>query len=560
MPGFIFCLKRHQASWATVSPGRTNVPRNRSEWPLPPDGGTACVGMDAEYGGCAMSYDLQHDIPRIIDHVQEAPSIFNTRPWWFKFCPDSRIELWLRGNQGKPQGAGQARLARARAREYVISCGAALFDLRMTLRAAGHDPIVWLLPDPKHADPMNPPALLASVEIITNRARKPSIAEQELYEAIGRRHTNRWPYILPVPLPIIAEMEEAAAQEGAYLRLLHRREAKRWMNLTGKVDRTGFVPPFTNSVNRQNYGPPPKNQDPRTRKDFRRGVKRRFERKPQLMALSTDDDEPVDWLRAGQALQRALLTGTWFSVSARYGRTARYHAPARYGLPARRHLLKARAEKDAGRTADRYGVPAPRHLLKRDELARYGMSASPLTQPLEWEDIQGEARRWPWRWRYAELPQMIVRVGYAAVPSKGETLPQTHMNQGSQPAWEVPPEALVGPDSPQPLPRQRARRPWAARSRRDSRPHGVPRPPGRRPRRAAPRTWARAEAWMLRARGRRQGLHGCSRTRRSGSSGRWSPHSGSPILSCPGSARPAAAPARTGKRAVPGPGGPHGLP
>jgi len=26
------------------------------------------------------------------------------------------------------------------------------------------------------------------------------------------------------------------------------------------------------------------------------------------MALSTDDDEPVYWLRAGQALQRALLT------------------------------------------------------------------------------------------------------------------------------------------------------------------------------------------------------------------------------------------------------------
>ena len=41
---------------------------------------------------------------------------------------------------------------------------------------------------------------------------------------------------------------------------------------------------------------------------------------------------------------------------------------------------------------------------------------------------------------------------------------------------------------------------------------------------------------------------------------RWSPRSGSPTPCCPGSARPAAAPARTGKQAAPGPGGPYGSP
>ena len=119
-----------------------------------------------------------------------------------------------------------------------------------------------------------------------------------------------------------------------------------------------------------------------TRPSFRLKVTGHRE-KPQLMALSTDDDEPVDWLRAGQALQRAVLTGTWYSVSAPYGRAARYHAPPRYGVPARHHLLK------------------------QDELAPYGLSASPVTHSLEWADIRGEARRWPWRWRYPDLPQMI---------------------------------------------------------------------------------------------------------------------------------------------------------
>ena len=277
--------------------------------------------------------------------------------------------------------------------------------------------MVWQLPDPAYADPMHPPALLASVEIVTGRTKKPCIWEQELYEAIGRRHTNRWPNrILPAPLPIITAMEDAAAQEGAYLRLLHPHEARRWMRLAARVDRDGFIPPFPNKVSKKNYGPTPENCElPPTRKDFWLAVKGRFEREPQLMALSTDDDEPVDWLRAGQALQRAILTGTRYSVSARYGLAARYPAQQRDGVPVRHHFLKP------------------------DELAPYGLSASFLTQPLERDDIAGVARRWPWRWRFSELPQMIMRVGYAAVQSPGELPTKMHVaDEWSQPSRQPP--------------------------------------------------------------------------------------------------------------------------
>ena len=44
----------------------------------------------------------------------------------------------------------------------------------------------------------------------------------------------------------------------------------------------------------------------------------RFERRPQLMMLSTDSDRPLDWLHAGQALQHALLTATRYGVSASF--------------------------------------------------------------------------------------------------------------------------------------------------------------------------------------------------------------------------------------------------
>jgi hypothetical protein len=361
-------------------------------------------------------------IQRIAETVQKAPSVFNTQPWSLRIVGADRIEL--RANLGERDGIDRGHWDRwlgsdahhpdPLAREFAISCGAALFNLRLAIRVAAHELAVWLLPDPERDS-----ALLASVEIVTGRIKKPTIEEQELFEAIWRRHTNRWPYtMIPAPLPIIVAMEGAAAREGAWLRLLHAREARSWMRLVAVADDrlASSQPVSLNTSEREtlyqeqrerwteengeagvhaaNFGPPPKNRYPRTRSDFwRDDEKRRFERKPQLMALSTDDDQPLDWLRAGQALQRAILTGTRESNSAAYGLAARYHAPWKYGLPARRHLL-----------------------TRHDDVARYGLSVSFLTQPLERDDIAAVPRRWPWRWPFPELPQMVMRVGYARVP------------------------------------------------------------------------------------------------------------------------------------------------
>ena len=398
------------------------------------------------------------DAERIAETVQSAPSIFNSKPWLpdplLRPVAENRIELhakggWLRTDDGV--------YFDPLARELAISCGAALFNLRLAIRVAGHELSVWLLPDRKPVSTRPAPAstLLASVEIVTTRINPPTTAEQELYEAVWRRHTNRWPYrIVPAPLPLIQAMEGAAAKEGATLRLLHKRQAKKWMGFTAEADkdlaharagrpketrdryqlyrkeRTGLM-----HVPRDSFGPTPEkdfprirkeNRYPRTREDFwREEEKRRFERKRkvQLMALSTRDDQLLDWLRAGQALQRAILTGTRFSVSAPYGQAAEYHAPRWYGVPAR------------GR------------VMRHDDLARYGLSVSFLTEPLECYDIEhplrlenihgdlrdwpwrfaqprhrpwqyAEPRHWPWRWQFPELPQMVLRVGYAADPAQ----------------------------------------------------------------------------------------------------------------------------------------------
>jgi len=382
------------------------------------------------------------DIEQIAEELKNAPSIFNSQPWSLKIAADDRIELYasLGGPDREDQGhwclcPGQdgARDLDPLAREFVISCGAALYNLRLAIRVAGHDLAVRLPPHP-----LRDSTLLASVEIMTGRVKAPTVAEQELYEAIWRRHTNRWPYtIVPAPLAIIVAMEDAATQEGASLRLLHPRQARKWLRLAAEAD--GFFrnepdlsPPaheryqrhqeyqdrWTGTENSEagvpeaTFGPRPKRRFRLTRKDFwLEHETRSFERpplldkitpfeRPQLMALSTEDDQLLDWLRAGQALQHAILTGTRFSVSPPYGLAAKYHAPYRYGVPGRHHLVRR----------------------WRRDLAYDGLSVSLLTQPLERYDIERDAggedarrRPRPLPWRFAELPQIVIRVGYAGV-------------------------------------------------------------------------------------------------------------------------------------------------
>ena len=437
-----------------------------------------------------MPPEWQLDPERIVKTVQSAPSIFDSKPWLqgalLKPIASNRIELhakpgvlegedkensaWLRTDE-------EGNYADPLVREFAISRGAALFNLRLAIRVAGHDLNVWLLPNrlpvstrpaPDALWPPSESTLLASVEIVTARIKPPTVAEQELYEAIWRRHTNRWPYkIVPAPLPVIAGMENAAAREGARLRLLHRRQAKKWMRLAARADEDLNCTPdewrddetrdrfqrfweeqgrFMDEFPPAGLGPTPRRDSRyrRTREDFwLPDDEKRFEhkRKVQLMALSTQDDQLLDWLRAGQALQRAILTGTRFSVSAPYGVAAQYHAPRWYGVPGR------------GR------------VILRDKVACYGLSVSFLTEPLECYDIDhplrledfhdesrrwpwlqprrrpwesAEPRHWPWRWRFPELPQMVLRVGYAAVAVESDV--------GSRPPEPLPHHAIPGPE------------------------------------------------------------------------------------------------------------------
>jgi hypothetical protein len=341
-------------------------------------------------------------LPQLREAVDCAPSIFNQRPWELTVADDDddRLELYSVPN---------AVLADSGLlREAVISCGAALYNLRLAIRVAGRRPTVWLLPGLDHDTGLletvhGKRTLLASVEVMPGRAVSPTDAEQELYEALWLRRTDRGPYrYQPVPPPILVEMEVAAAHERGWLRTLTPAESKRTRRAAAKASKDldaskelhERLSVLRSAVPRQAYGPTPKDvEEAPVRPDFcLPEMVEPFERHPVMMALSTDDDRPLDWLRAGQALQHALLTGTRFSMSVPGGRSAPYRQPLAYG-PLDPHRLRPRPRVPTG----------------------YAVEASFLTQFLELADLRGRARSWPWQANYTEVPQIVLRVGYAPV-------------------------------------------------------------------------------------------------------------------------------------------------
>src|SRR6266700_5341051 len=134
--------------------------------------------LSARECGWAMSETLQQarpqhvpipaeSVPALLATAARAPSIFNTQPWLFRVTTNA-IELYpdpSRRLRSDPSG-----------REMLISCGAALFGLRLAIKALGYQPAVGLLPDPERPD------LLARVRL--GASTPMSDSERRLVDAL----------------------------------------------------------------------------------------------------------------------------------------------------------------------------------------------------------------------------------------------------------------------------------------------------------------------------------------------------------------------------------------
>jgi len=266
----------------------------------------------------------EDQIARVVTAAVAAPSIHNTQPWHFAVSGNS---LLLLASPGRA-----LPVADPDARALYLSCGAALYNARVALRFLGRNPCVRILPHPEY--PFDVLAILTA-----ENGTAPSRDETAEFDAIWRRHTDRRPYSgKPVPAATLAKLERAARRESATVRMLgpdeciaalqrastatremaadtrHQHELRHWVT-TGRRD---GIPLNALPEPPRHLPSPVRDADLLGAAYAAPAQVVSYEEHPQLVQLSTPADEPADWLRAGQALQRCLLAATAEGLSASF--------------------------------------------------------------------------------------------------------------------------------------------------------------------------------------------------------------------------------------------------
>jgi len=254
-------------------------------------------------------------IDGLLATATRAPSILNTQPWLFRVTTDT-IELH----------ADRSRKLHSdlTSREMLISCGAALFGLRLAIRGIGYQPVVRLLPAPERPD------VLAVVRL--GKPAPLTDAERMMIGALPHRHTHRGAYAAGrLPQGLLVGLQHDAVAEQAALALVDRSaDYNRLAGIVAEAARTLSADARSMADVARWIRPPgsgardgvPASAIPAPAARWPgRLAQRKLDRgkgtgtKPAnplgappaaTCILLTSADTRADWLRAGQALHRIL--------------------------------------------------------------------------------------------------------------------------------------------------------------------------------------------------------------------------------------------------------------
>jgi hypothetical protein len=257
-----------------------------------------------------------------------APSRHNAQPWLFEIEGDE-ARLYADHRRALPVADPQGR-------EMFMSCGAALFNLRVAASHFGHATSVEVLASAGRRD-----GLAARLRLEERRASTPDM--DELFRAIPVRRTNRLPLdSREPPAGLVTALLREARTEGALLRTVEDNERCAVAELVAEGSRIqwrtprfcaelaawsrpngtrsldgmpGYAHGMSNAASylqrlRMRFANPGLVEADR---DRRRALSTRA-----LVALSTRGDTAADWLAAGEALQRVLLRATAAGLYASY--------------------------------------------------------------------------------------------------------------------------------------------------------------------------------------------------------------------------------------------------
>ncbi|MES9538538.1 MULTISPECIES: hypothetical protein [unclassified Actinomadura] len=308
------------------------------------------------------SADMAEDMRRAVEDALWAPSVHNTQPWRFG-VRGSRISL--RADPDRRLG-----VADPKGREMLISCGAALYNLRLSLRAQGYEPVLRLLPDPDR------PHLLADVHL--EPGEEPDQQTLGEYAQIRRRRSHRGAFRPEtVPAGVLTAMRYDVEREGA--RLIEAVDSHVKGALAALTDAAEHLqrrtPAYAAEISR--WAPSPRTarkdgmqegaypkQTPETSPNFPTrdwargqgwGAEPPHPGQPGVagvaLLLVSDGEGPADWLHTGLALQRALLRAAESDLA------AAFHTQA-LEVPELRAFIRAHFCRDAyPQMLLRIGVP-----------------------------------------------------------------------------------------------------------------------------------------------------------------------------------------------------------
>ncbi|MEW2380478.1 nitroreductase [Micromonospora sp. NPDC047707] len=245
-----------------------------------------------------------------------APSVHNTQPWRWRVLPDA-LELHTVRDRQLAATDPEGRLS-------TLSCGAALHHARVALTAEGWRAAVERMPDPADPD------LLARLTGLTRVGADPDA--MRLVQCMQVRHTDRRPVSAePVPTAALGDITKAVVAEGVQLQLLDRDQV---LELAAAASHAATVEAEDPQLHEElaywtsragGAGLPPEvlpEAAPETTvpaRDFGRPgtlpVGLGHDRAAGYGLLYGDEDEPIDWLRAGEALSAGWLTATRLGVS-----------------------------------------------------------------------------------------------------------------------------------------------------------------------------------------------------------------------------------------------------
>ncbi|HHL4078192.1 MULTISPECIES: nitroreductase family protein [unclassified Burkholderia] len=301
----------------------------------------------------AASAHVDDQLKSLLAYAVLAPSSHNSQPWRF-IVNGATIAVCADRVRALP-------VVDPFDRELIISCGAALLNLRVALDHAGLAHTISTFPSEVDPD------LLALVRVCDDGYSDPSLGG--LFDAIQDRVTTRAPFeSTAVPDEIQRELIAAGVAEGAEVACIDstarrarvaelvaqadqqqfadprfRRELASWIDPRRRVD---GMPAFAAGVpTLLDFAAPVVTMAVRTF-DLGNGLAALHHQlvgaSPLIVCLSTVRDDREAWLAAGQALERILL------VAARAGYTASY-----LNQPIETAALRA----DLGRMLGLHGEP-----------------------------------------------------------------------------------------------------------------------------------------------------------------------------------------------------------